>query len=615
MWATYGIRNENLVSELEKVTGGVRGLMARVGIDALLVPHDNEYGSEYPPPCARRLAFVTGFTGSAGLAVVAEESAALFVDGRYIVQAQRQVDPGVFEVLQVGKAKVGEWLGKTLKPGAVIGFDPRLHAPNTVNELAAELEAKRIKVKPLSANLVDRVWGRARPGAPQGRVVPHALEYAGKAAKEKLAELQATLKKDGQDAVVVTAPDSIAWLFNIRGSDVAHNPVVLATAIVPASGKAELFIDRAKVGPEAKAHLAPLARIGEPAELGGRLAALKEAGRIVRVGPGAPVWFSRKLKGGKARVIRAQDPCVLPKARKNATEIAGARTAHKRDGVALARFLAWLDREAEKGGLDEIAAARQLETMRSETQALKEISFDTISGAGPNGAIVHYRVTTATNRRLAAGELYLVDSGAQYLDGTTDVTRTVAIGRPTREMQERFTLVLKGHIAVATVRFPKGTGGVDLDPFARRALWEAGLDFEHGTGHGVGSYLSVHEGPQSISKAGKVALEPGMIVSNEPGYYKAGAYGIRIENLVLVREPETVPGGERETLTFETLTLVPIDRRLILPELLTAGELEWLNGYHERVRESIGPELGPADRAWLEEATAPISAARTPEAG
>jgi Xaa-Pro aminopeptidase len=588
----------------------LREQMQRLRLDALLVPHADEYQNEYVPPCNARLAWLTGFTGSAGLAVVGRKAAALFVDGRYVLQAPMQVDTKIFEVLQIPAAKTWDWVGKHLKPGAVLGFDPKLHTPGAIDELTKELKARRIKLKPLPANPVDRVWGRARPGPPQGRVVPHALEYAGKAATEKLAELQATLKKDGQDAVIVTAPDSIAWLFNIRGSDVAHNPVVLATAIVPAGGKAVLFIDRGKIGPEARAHLAPLARIGEPAELDGRLAALKDAGRTVRVGLGAPVWFSRKLKGVKARVIHAQDPCVLPKARKNATEIAGARAAHKRDGVALARFLAWLDREAEKGGLDEIAAARRLEAMRSETQALKEISFDTISGAGPNGAIVHYRVTTATNRRLAAGELYLVDSGAQYLDGTTDVTRTVAIGRPAREMQERFTRVLKGHVAIATARFPKGTRGVDLDPFARRALWEAGLDFDHGTGHGIGSYLSVHEGPQGIGKRAMVPLEPGMIVSNEPGYYKAGAYGIRIENLVLVREPETVPGGERETLRFETLTLAPIDRRLVVPELLTAEELAWLNAYHARVRDIIGPDLGPADRAWLEEATAAIGAPR-----
>jgi len=584
----------------------LRELMQRSGVDALLVPHTDEYQNEYVPPCGARLAWLTGFNGSAGLAVVARKTAALFVDGRYILQAPRQVDTKIFEVLQIPAAKAADWIGRHLKPGAVLGFDPKLHTPGAVDELTKDLEARRIKLKPLPRNLVDRAWGRARPGPPQGRVVPHPLEYAGKPAKEKLAELQATLKKDGQDAAVITAPDSIAWLFNIRGSDVAHNPVVLATAIVPASGKAELFIDRAKVGPEAKAHLAPLARINEPAAIDGRLVALKEAGKTVRVGPGAPFWFSRKLQGGKARVIRAADPCVLPKARKNATEIEGARRAHKRDGVALARFLAWLDREAETGGLDEIAAARRLEMMRAETQALKEISFDTISGAGPNGAIVHYRVTTATNRRLAAGELYLVDSGAQYLDGTTDVTRTVPIGRPTREMQERFTRVLKGHIAIATARFPKGTRGVDLDPFARRALWDAGLDFDHGTGHGIGSYLSVHEGPARISKLGSAALKRGMILSNEPGYYKTGAYGIRIENLVLVVEAPSVPGGEKQLNGFETLTLAPIDRRLVIAELLTPEETAWLDSYHARVAATLSPLLDVETQAWLAAATRPL---------
>jgi Xaa-Pro aminopeptidase len=452
---------------------------------------------------------------------------------------------------------------------------------------------------------VDAVWGGDRPPPPQRPVVRHPLEYAGKPAEDKIAELQGGLKKAGEDAVILTLPDSIAWVFNIRGSDVAHNPVALAFAIVPRAGKPEIFIDPAKLQGEAGRYLRKLAKVSAPAELESRLRELKASNKRIRLDPGtASSWFFSEL--GKARIARGSDPCLLPKARKNETEIAGARTAHVRDGAAVARFLAWLDSEAPQGRLDEIAASQHLETVRSETQSLKEISFDTISGAGPNGAIVHYRVTTPTNRKLKPGELYLVDSGAQYLEGTTDITRTVAIGMPTREMQERFTLVLKGHIAVATARFPKGTRGIDLDPFARRALWEAGLDFDHGTGHGVGSYLSVHEGPQSISKRGMTVLEPSMIISNEPGYYKTGAYGIRIENLVLVTEPEKVPGGERETMAFETLTLAPIDRRLVLPELLTAAELGWLNAYHARVRAIIGAELGPTDRAWLEAATTPI---------
>jgi Xaa-Pro aminopeptidase len=585
----------------------LREIMAKAKLDAVLVPRADEHQGEYVAPCAERLAWLTGFTGSAGMAVVARTAAALFVDGRYVVQAPRQVDTDTFEILQSPAAKPEEWLGKQLKAGAVVGFDPWLHTAGMIEELAKALKAKDIKLKPLTKNPVDRAWGRARPAPPKGAVVPHAMKYAGKPAEQKLAELQAALCADAQDAVVLTLPDSIAWLFNIRGSDVAHNPVALAFAIVPASGRAEIFIDPAKVGPEAKSHFAGLAKISEPKVLGHRLKALKGTTKRIRLDPNtAASWFFRKLGGGKALIVRAPDPCLLPKARKNAAEIEGARAAHKRDGAAVVRYLAWLDRQATRRGLDEITAACRLETMRSETQALKEISFDTIAGSGPNGAIVHYRVTTATNRKLESGELFLVDSGAQYLDGTTDITRTVAIGKPTREMQERFTLVLKGHIAIAMARFPKGTRGIDLDPFARRALWEAGLDFDHGTGHGVGSYLSVHEGPQNISRRGMAVLEPGMIVSNEPGYYKQGAYGIRIENLVLVGEPEKVAGGEREIMAFETLTLAPIDRRLVVATMLSAAELAWLNAYHARVTEIIGPELGPEDRAWLEAATGKI---------
>jgi Xaa-Pro aminopeptidase len=586
----------------------LRRLMVQRRLDAVLVPRADEHQGEYVPRCAERLQWLTGFSGSAGLAVVGRAGAALFVDGRYVVQAPAQVDTRTFEVLQIPQAKLDEWLTSHLKSGAVLGFDPKLHTAAMIEDLAKTLNSSGIKLKALAKNPVDRVWGRERPAPPKGAVIPQAMKYAGKAAEQKIAELQAALRKEGEDAVILTLPDSIAWLFNIRGGDVAHNPVALAFALVPAaSGKPELFVDPAKIGPDAKAYLAPLAKVSEPAALERRLKTLKATGKRVRLDPAtASSWFFRKLKGGKARIVRAPDPCLLPKARKNTAEIKGARVASKRDGAAVARFLAWLDREAPGGGLDEIAVSKRLETIRSETQTLKEISFDTISGAGPNGAIVHYRVTTASNRKLLPGELYLVDSGAQYLDGTTDITRTVAIGAPTREMRERFTLVLKGHIGIATARFPKGTRGIDLDPFARRALWEAGLDFDHGTGHGVGSYLSVHEGPQSISKRGMAVLEPGMIISNEPGYYKEGAYGIRIENLVLVTEPEKVAGGEREVMGFETLTLAPIDRRLVLPELLSAQELAWLDAYHARVRDIIGPELGPTDRAWLEAATAPI---------
>jgi Xaa-Pro aminopeptidase len=607
----------------------VRQRLVQAGLDALLVPRADEHQGEYVPASAERLRWLTGFSGSAGLAVVARNAAALFVDGRYVVQAPAQVDRHVFEVLQAPEAKLEDWLGKRLKAGDAVGFDPRLHTQAMIEDLTKGLRGRGIELVAIRGeNLVDQVWGAARPDPPVGRIVVHPMRYAGKAAEQKIAELQASLRKEGEDAVVLTLPDSIAWLFNIRGSDVAHNPVPLAYALVPASGKPELFVDRDKLSAEAGAHLAKLVKIVPDAKrakpgarraqrsdiavrqsLDARLGTLRAAPKRIRLDPAtASSWFFRRLKGGKATIVRGTDPCLLPKARKNATEIKGARAAHKRDGAAVVRFLAWLDREAPAGALDEITTSRRLEEIRGETQALKEISFDTISGAGPNGAIVHYRVTTATNRKLRSGELYLVDSGAQYLDGTTDITRTVAIGEPTREMCERFTLVLKGHIAIATARFPKGTRGIDLDPFARRALWGAGLDFDHGTGHGIGSYLSVHEGPQSISRRGMTGLEPGMIISNEPGYYKAGSYGIRIENLLLVTEPAKVAAGEREVMGFETLTLAPIDRRLVLRELLSAPELCWLDAYHARVREIVGPELGSADRAWLESATAPIGA-------
>ena len=583
----------------------LRALMAALRVDAVLVPRADEHQGEYVPASAERLRWITGFSGSAGIAVIARQTAALFVDGRYTVQARAQVDTKAFEILQVPQARLSEWLNQKLKPGSVVGFDPRLHTVSEIERLTDALSDRKITLKPLSRNPVDRIWGADRPAAPAGDVRPHPLKYAGRSAEEKIAALQKGLKAEQQDAVVLTLPDSIAWLFNIRGSDVAHNPVPLAFAIVPVSGKPELFIAREKLGAEARKHLS-FARVSDPASLGDRLARLKTAGKRVRLDPEtASWWFARQL-GGPRRIVRGQDPCILPKALKNAVEIKGARAAHLRDGAAIGRFLAWLDREAPGGKLDEITVAKTLEEFRAETQALKDISFDTISGAGPNGAIVHYRVTEATNRKLKPGELYLVDSGGQYLDGTTDITRTIAIGRPTREMCERYTLVLKGHIAIATARFPRGTRGIDLDAFARRALWEKGLDYDHGTGHGIGSYLSVHEGPQSISRRGMTPLEPGMIISNEPGYYKEGAYGIRLENLVLVTEPETPPGGDREMLAFETLTLAPFDRRLIQADLLTGAELAWLNSYHARVREMIGPELGADDRTWLDAATAPI---------
>jgi Xaa-Pro aminopeptidase len=584
----------------------LRRLMATAKLDAYLVPRADEHQGEYVPASAARLQWLTGFSGSAGLAIVTKKTATLFVDGRYTVQARAEVEPGLIEVSSVMRGKIGEWLGEHLPRGATVGFDPRLHTIAEVERLEAALKPHGIRRAPTARNLVDRVWGRARPPAPNDLVSLHPAKFAGRSAQDKIADIQKRLKADKQDAVVLTLSDSVAWVFNIRGSDIPHTPVALAFAIVPASGKPELFVAPEKLEVATRAHIETFAKISAPAALAERLKALRTAGKRVRLDPNtASYWFARALGGGK-RIARGPDPSLALKAIKNPTEIKGSRAAHLRDGLAVTRFLAWLDSAAATGALDEIEAVRRLEGFRRATNQLREISFDTISGSGPNGAIVHYRVSEATNRKLRPGELFLIDSGAQYLDGTTDITRTVAIGKPTAEMRQRFTLVLKGHIAIASARFPKGTRGIDLDPFARRALWQHGLDYDHGTGHGIGSYLSVHEGPQSISRAGMAVLEPGMICSNEPGYYKEGAYGIRIENLVLVTELTKLPGADRETMGFETLTLAPIDRRLIVKELLTADETQWLDGYHARVAAALGPDLDEDARAWLKHATAPL---------
>lgn len=584
----------------------LRSRLRALGVDAVVVPRSDEHMGEYVPPSSERLKWLTGFTGSAGLAIVGGAAAAIFVDGRYTLQAGTQVDKGTFEVLQVPESEPADWLTAKVKKGGVVGFDPWLHTTAWVTRTRQLLAKHDIRLKPLGRNPLDAVWGEERPAPPLGPVTVHPLKFAGKASEQKIAELQGTLKESGEDAAILTLPDSIAWAFNIRGSDVQHNPTPLAFAILHATGKPELFVNKHKLSADVRKYLSGVCHLREPAELKERIAALKKTEKRVRIDDAsAAFWFRQQLGATSKLISNASDPCVLPKARKNKAEIAGTRAAHERDGVAMARFLAWLDREAPSGQVDEIRAVTKLEELRAETQVLKEISFDTISGSGAHGAIVHYRVTAATNRKLKPGELLLLDSGGQYEDGTTDVTRTVAIGSPTQEMRERFTLVLKGHIAISTLRFPKGTTGAHLDAFARHALWQHGLDFDHGTGHGVGSYLSVHEGPQGLSKRSHVPFEPGMIVSNEPGYYKAGQYGIRIENLVLVTELETVPGGDRKMMSFETLTLVPIDLSLVEPKLLTVDEIAWLNAYHARVREVIAPHL-VADRKWLEAATAPL---------
>ena len=583
----------------------LRASMAKAKLDAFLIPRADEHQGEYVPPSAERLQWLTGFTGSAGIAVVTRKSAALFIDGRYTVQAKAETDTTVFDVSLLPRPRLSEWLSDNLGKRAIVGFDPWLHTISEARRLSIALGAKGHALKAVSKNPIDKLWGKQRPAAPSGPVVVHPAEFSGRSIDEKIANIQKTLKADGQHAALLTLPDSICWALNIRGNDVAHNPVALAFAIVPASGKAELFIELEKIDAAVRRHLTGVAKISPPSALVERVSSLRKGAKRVRVDvDSAAAWFERAL--GFKTIAPGRDPCILPKAIKSAAEIAGARTAHIRDGVAIARYLCWLDEAAAGGKLDEITSVKHLEACRAETGALREISFATISGSGPHGAIVHYRVTDNTNRTLQPGELFLIDSGAQYQDGTTDITRTVAIGQPSDEMRQRFTAVLKGHIAIATARFPKGTRGIDLDPFARRALWDIGCDYDHGTGHGIGSYLSVHEGPQSISRGGMAMLEPGMLLSNEPGYYKEGAYGIRIENVVLVTDTAPIDAGDRPMMAFETLTLAPIDRRLIVAGQLTDSERAWLNAYHAEVEKTLAEQLDETTRRWLSAATAPL---------
>jgi Xaa-Pro aminopeptidase len=585
----------------------LRGELRREGLAGFLVPRADEHQGEYVPPHARRLAWLTGFTGSAGLAIVLADAAAIFVDGRYTLQVRDETPGDVFERRHVTESPPAEWLRVRLRPGDRLGYDPWLHTVEGVERLQAACAKAGATLVPVAPNLVDRLWAD-QPPPPRGPIVPHDLKHAGRPSPDKRRELAEALVRDATDAVVLTAPDSIAWLLNVRGADVEHTPLPLAFALLHRDATVDLFVDPAKLTPGLAEHLGEGVRVAPPDGLGPALDGLGEARRVVQVDPAwAAAWVFQRLQAAGATVVRAPDPCLLPKACKNDAELAGARSAHEKDGVALCRFLAWLAREAPGGRLSELSAAARLDALRAEEPLFRDVSFPTISGAGPNGAIVHYRATPRTDRRIEPGMLYLVDSGAQYLDGTTDVTRTVAVGPPTAEQRDRFTRVLKGHIALATARVPQGTTGSQLDTLARVPLWEAGLDYDHGTGHGVGSYLSVHEGPQRVSKVGStIALRPGMIVSNEPGYYKAGEYGIRIESLVVVVPVPTPAGGEATLHGFETLTLAPIDLALVEPSLLTPAERAWLDAYHARVREVIAPRVDRETAAWLGAATRPL---------
>jgi Xaa-Pro aminopeptidase len=584
----------------------LREELKRRGLTGFVIPRADKYQNEYVAPADERLAWLTSFTGSAGTAIVLADKAALFVDGRYTLQAPEQTDINVIAVVPVIETAPEAWLEANLGNGARLGYDPWLHTADSAERMLHACTAAGATLVPVEDDPFDAIW-KGRPKAPQGKVVMHDLKYAGIPSTEKLDQIRGELKKLKTDALIVTDPHAVAWAFNIRGSDVAHTPLVLSFAVVPQEGRPSLYVDGSKLTNSVRATLEQIADVREPAAFMQDLARLGSEKKSARLDQStAADAIGRILTDAGGKPVRGPDPITLMKAVKNAAEIAGSKAAHARDGGAVTRFLAWLAREAPGGKLSEIEAVEALENFRRDTGLLKDVSFPTISGSGPNGAIVHYRVTRRTDRRIGAGELFLVDSGAQYEDGTTDITRTVAIGTPTAEMRDRFTRVLKGHIAIARAIFPDGSSGAQLDSFARHALWNAGLDFDHGTGHGVGSYLSVHEGPANISKRGAAALKRGMILSNEPGYYKAGGYGIRIENLVLVTEAK-IDGAERPFNCFETLTLVPIDRTLIVPAMLDSGETVWLDGYHARVRETLAPSLGGDDLAWLEAATRPLS--------
>ena len=582
----------------------LRTALKQQGLDGFAVPRADRQQNEYLPASEERLAWLTGFTGSAGAAIVLTERAILFVDGRYTVQVKTQTDSAVFTVEHLVECPPHQWLEKNLKSGNRIGFDPWLHTADNAEKLRKACAKAGATLVALDSNPIDALWDK-RPAPPHGPVTVRDIKFAGETTAEKLRLIRAELARLRADVLIVSDPQNVAWAFNIRGTDVTHTPLVLAFATIPRDGRPRLYVDANKLSNDVRNTLEEIADVRGNADLVPDLAAFKaKTVWLDQASAAEALTLEVSAKGGKP--TRGADPITQMKAVKNNAEIAGTRAAHLRDGAALVRFLAWFDNEAPTGQLTEIGAVEALETFRRDTGVLRDVSFPTISGAGPNGAIVHYRVTRETNRVIGKNELFLIDSGAQYEDGTTDVTRTIVVGTPNDEMRDRFTRVLKGHIAIACAVFPEGTSGAQLDSLARVPLWQAGLDFDHGTGHGVGSYLSVHEGPQRISKLGTAPLKRSMILSNEPGYYKTGSYGIRIENLLLVIAAPLPDGGEKTLNAFETLTLAPIDRRLIDTRLLTGKERLWIDGYHARVRDTLRPQLDAATQGWLDAATRPL---------
>jgi Xaa-Pro aminopeptidase len=581
----------------------LRQELARQGLDGFIVPRSDEHLGEYVPASAERLAWLTGFTGSAGLAVVLADKAAVFTDGRYVLQLAAQTDADLWERRHITDEPPPGWLAANAPTGAKIGYDPLLIS----EEGLARYTEAGLAMQPVSHNPVDAVWSD-RPPPPLAPAVPHPLEQAGRSATEKREQIAGLLREARHDAAVLSDPASVAWLLNIRGGDVPFTPFALGFALAHADGGTELFMDPAKLPDATRAWLGNTVSVAGRDALGPALARL--AGKRVRVdASGSPVWFAQKLREAGAIVVAGPDPCLLPKACKNDVEQQGARNAHARDAVAVCRFLHFLAEAGPGRGETEMSAAAKLLALRQQVAGFRGESFPAISGAGEHGAIIHYRVTEESNRPIRPNEVYLIDSGAQFPDGTTDITRTVwtGPGEPPAAIRQQVTRVMKGHIAIATLVFPQGVGGAHLDAFARRALWQVGLDYDHGTGHGVGSYLSVHEGPVSLSRLARpVAIAPGMILSNEPGYYLPGSHGIRLENLLLVHET-SLAAASKPFLNFETLTLAPFDRRLIDRAMLDAGELAWLDGYHARVLAEVGPHLDPPVREWLAMACAPLT--------
>ncbi len=583
----------------------LRAEMTKLGLDGFIVPHEDEHQNEYLPDANERLAWVSGFTGSAGAAIIFQDRAVLYADGRYTLQSREQTDPSVFAVKDFHANALVDEL-QALPAGAVIGYDPRLVTPDGLSRLAAAGRSAGVQLVPVAANPIDIAWGEARPAQPTAKIVPQTLNYAGVASADKRAQIARSLSANGVAAALITAPSSLAWLFNIRGGDVIRSPLPLGQALLKSDGSAELFIEPVKISDGLLEWLGNGVSVHAPDDIPASLQALDGQSVLIDANTSSAFWLEA-LRAAGASPVLTDDPCSLPKACKNATEIAGTKAAHIRDGAILTTFLHWVATEAQTRLPSEIDIARKLEALRIAGGGLKDLSFDTISGFGPHGALPHYKVNTHSNIAIAPGNLLLVDSGAQFEDGTTDVTRTMAIGTPSAEHRRMFTLVLKGHIALATVKFPAGTTGTHLDILARQFLWAEGFDYDHGTGHGVGVYLGVHEGPQRISKAlNRYALQTGMIVSNEPGFYKENDFGIRIENLQFVTEAVVPKGGERAMHGFENLTWAPIDRDLIDVDLLTPQERAYMDGYHSRVLERVGPLVSEEVRTWLEQVCAPL---------